>query len=411
MKTPPASTLKNKSFSAFIATQLLGAFNDNVFKQMMLLLAVGGAVAAAGDEPGKDIQGIVMMVFTLPFLLFSGYAGQLSEIYAKTTIMRLSKIAELLIMVLGTLGFYWNNWTFLLVVLFLMGTQSAFFGPAKYGVIPELVEDKILVSANGVVQMTTIMAIILGIALGGWLKDLFEGRLYMASFTCIFISLFGIASVYQISRREANRPEMRLDPNPMGRLWLSFKEIHADKPLLLALIAYTYFYFSGALVANTVNNYGLIILKLNNTQTSLLLVILSGGIMVGSLAAAPIQRRLGGKWTIFTGAIGVAIAEFFLTFYTFPLGLLRAFLFMAGAFSGLYFVPIAAFMQSRPPLGKKGEILAAVNFSNFAGIMVSAFLWQGLMALGFPSYYMWTLLSIGLAILLVIMFPQLKRID
>ncbi len=411
MALEPSPTLKNRSFIFFTLTQYLGAFNDNIFKQMMLLLTVGAAAAqATGGE--KDQQGIVLIVFTVPFLLFSGYAGQLSEMYPKTTVMRFSKMAELLIMLGGALGFYLDNLPMLLVVLFFMGSQSAFFGPAKYGVIPEIVEKEILVRANGIIQMTTIVAITLGIALGGALQEHFEGRLHFASLWCVLIAVCGIFSVYAIKASTANKPEMRLDWSPYSRLWLSFKDILADKPLLLALIAYTYFFFSGALVTTTVNNYGINLLNLGKKDTSMLLVYLSIGIMIGSLAASPLQRRLSGKWTIFIGALGVAVSELLLFFYQLPLPAIRGFLFMAGAFSGLYFVPIAAFMQARPPLGKKGEILAAVNFSNFAGILVSALVWIFLIeVVRVQANVAWLFLSVGLLLLLAVMFPQLKKIE
>ncbi len=407
----PSDKLTTRSYLFFVKTQFLGAFNDNVFKQMMLLLAVGAAASDA-NASGSDKQGLVMIVFTLPFLLFSGYAGQLSEMHPKSTIMRLSKIGELFIMLGGFLGFYLQSLPFLLVVLFFMGSQSAFFGPAKYGVIPEIVSDKSLVAANGIVQMTTIVAITMGIALGGVLKKNFSDQLHLASLFCVGISILGIAAVYMIVASKANKPGMRLDWNPIGRLKLSFADILKDKPLFMALIAYTYFYFSGALVTTTVNRYGLTLLKLDDQATSMLLVFLSAGIMAGSLAAAPVQRRLSGKWTIFTGALGVAVSEFLLFFHHLPLAAIKTFLFTAGMFSGLYFVPIAAFMQSRPPLGRKGEILAAVNFSNFAGILFSAVIWIFMINyMEMPVQNVWMVLSIGLAILLVVMFPQLKKIE
>ena len=409
MALQPLPTLKSRSFSSYIATQFLGAFNDNIFKQMLLLLAV--AAWSSSDGPAKDYQGVVTAIFTIPFLLFSGYAGQLSEIYPKTTIMRLSKIGELFIMIGGAVGFYYNNTTLLLVFLFFMGSQSAFFGPAKYGVIPEMVKSDRLVAANGVVQMTTILSIILGVALGGILTKNLKGQLHMAGFFCIVIAIIGVVVVHIIPKSKANKPEMTFNWNPIGRLWLSFKDIFADRPLLLALVAYSYFFFSGAIVMKAVNNYGMMVLGLDEQETSFMLVFMSFGIIFGSLCAAPAQRTFGGKWTIFTGALGVCIFEFLMIFHHLPMGVLKFFLFMAGSFSALYFVPIAAFMQDRPALGKKGEILAAVNFSNFSGIMLSAVVWQGLMSMGYSAVAAWLLLSIGLAILLAIMFPQLKKIE
>ena len=399
----PADRLANRSFTFFISTQFLGAFNDNIFKQLLLLTAV--------LTTGTDRQGIVTVVFALPFILFSGYAGQFSERHSKTDVMRLSKVGELIIMLLGALGFYWQSFEFLLVALFLMGTQSAFFGPAKYGAIPELLVNDRLVAANGVVQMTTMGAIIFGLALAGFLGQTFEGRLHIASMACAAISVFGILSVYLILPLEANRPKMKIHYNPFSRVWQSLKEMAADRPLLLALIASTYFYFSGALVTVTVNNYGLSLLNLGQAQTSYLLAWLGLGTMIGCILTSPLQRAISGKWTIFVGAAGVAVVEFLLFFYGLPLLFIKVLMFLAGFFAGLYFVPIASFMQSRPPMGKKGEILAAVNFSNFVGILLSGVFWSVLMAVGLSAHYVWWILSGLLALLLFIMFPQLKTLE
>jgi acyl-[acyl-carrier-protein]-phospholipid O-acyltransferase/long-chain-fatty-acid--[acyl-carrier-protein] ligase len=292
-----------------------------------------------------------------------------------------------------------------------MGAQSTFFGPAKYGVIPEIVEDKILIDANGIVQMTTMLAIILGQAMAGWLVDTYRESLAVAGIYCAVIALLGVGTVYLIRGTGANRPEMRLQLNPFGRIWTSLREMAADKPLFLALIGGSFFFFSGAMVTLTVNNYGVNLLGLTAGGTSMLLVRLAFGIMIGCLVTGPIQRRIGGKWTIFLGAVGVAASEFALYFYGAPRIMIHLFLFSAGFFTGLYYVPIATFMQSRPKLGKKGEILAAYNFSNFVSILLAGVVWQLLMTFKISAHYAWWGLTGMLILLLVFMFPHLKRID
>lgn len=399
----PASTLATRSFSSFTLTQFLGAFNDNIFKQMILLFSL--------LYLDVDRQGLATVIFALPFILFSGNAGQLAERYAKTQIMRLSKVGELIIMALAVIGFAMKSEAILLSTLFLMGAQSAYFGPAKYGVIPELVEDRILVNANGVVQMSTFLAIILGQALAGWILKTYETKLHLGALYCVGIAMLGIAAVYLIRSTVANKPDMKMWLNPFSRVMVTLGEIRKDPPLFMALIAGCFFFFSGALVQLTINNYGIEILDIGPTGTSIMLVILSVGIMVGCLSAGPLLHKISGKWTIFIGAIGVCLCEFGLYFYQLPLSGLHILLGFAGFFTGLYYVPIATFMQSRPALGKKGEILAAVNFTNFVAIFMAGGTWQLLMATGVSAHYVWWILSGTLAVLLVIMFPQLKRIE
>src|SRR6185369_16783156 len=195
---------RDRSFWGMTATQFFGAFNDNLFKQLMLLLAipVGAAAARKADE-----QGLATMLFSLPFVLFSGFAGYLSDRYSKRTMIVACKVAEIGIMLLGMIGFLaygTTGYRGLLVVLFLMGTHSAFFGPGKYGILPELFREEDLPRANGVILMTTFLAIIFGTASAGFLGDLLYNaagqrvpeRLWIGSLFCIGIAACGtIASL------------------------------------------------------------------------------------------------------------------------------------------------------------------------------------------------------------------------
>src|SRR6478735_7197584 len=195
--TPQSPLFGDPSFYGMTATQFLGAFNDNLFKQLMLLLAipVGAAAATKADE-----QGFATMVFSLPFILFSGYAGYLSDRFSKRTVIVLAKLAEIGIMLLGVAAFLSYDlagYRGLLVVLFLMGTHSAFFGPGKYGILPELFRDADLPRANGVILMTTFLAIIFGTASAGMLQGLLYDaagervpeRLWIGSLVCIGIAV------------------------------------------------------------------------------------------------------------------------------------------------------------------------------------------------------------------------------
>ena len=191
---------RDRAFWGLTITQFLGAFNDNLFKQLMLLLAVPVGAAAVSAE---DQQGLATVVFSLPFVLFSGYAGYLSDRYSKRPIIVLCKVAEIAVMLLGLAGFLCyaaSGYPGLLVVLFLMGMHSAFFGPGKYGILPELFRAEDLPRANGFILMTTFLAIIFGTASAGLLGELVDRempldesahRLGIGSGICIGLAVVG----------------------------------------------------------------------------------------------------------------------------------------------------------------------------------------------------------------------------
>ena len=175
--------LATKSFAGLTYTQFLGAFNDNLFKQVILLLA------ARLLFEGEDKQGLAFIVFSAPFVLFSGIAGDISEKFSKRSVIVAMKAIEIALMVAGTFALVGKDWTWLLVLLFLMGAQSAFFGPSKYGVIPELVPGHRLLWANGIISMTTFLAILGGETLAGPILDHLIDALWIPGIVCVALSV------------------------------------------------------------------------------------------------------------------------------------------------------------------------------------------------------------------------------
>ena len=202
---------RDKSFWGMAATQFLGAFNDNLFKQLVLLLSI----AAAGAAGASDRQGLAMFIFTVPFLAFTGYAGYLADRLSKRVIVVACKVAEIGVMALGAVAFvaYASNgqlWP-LYVVLFLMGAHSAFFGPAKYGILPEMLRAKDLPRANGFLLMSTFLAIIFGTVIAGFLLRFFGDRLWVASVSCMSIALAGLLTALLVRRVRPSNPELKFE--------------------------------------------------------------------------------------------------------------------------------------------------------------------------------------------------------
>jgi MFS family permease len=208
-KSENSNALLDRSFWGLAITQFLGAFNDNLYKQLILLMAI----PAIGGDISEDSQGWATAVFSLPFVLFSGFAGYLSDKYSKSIIIVLSKIAEVVIMLMAVVAFLsyatmedWGTWS----VLFLMGLQSTFFGPAKYGILPELFQKEELPRINGLILMSTFLAIILGVVTAGVLKDVLVvadeagnpnfGRLWIGSVVCAVIASFARPQLHSRQR-------------------------------------------------------------------------------------------------------------------------------------------------------------------------------------------------------------------
>src|SRR3954447_1192122 len=205
---------RDRSFWAMAITQFLGAFNDNLFKQLILLLATPTlAQAVAGSA--KDVQSDAQFVFAAAFLIFSGFAGYLSDRFSKSRIVVICKLAEIFVALMGMIGFIYfdrigvNGMFF---VLFLMGMHSAFFGPAKYGILPEMIRANDLPRANGLFLMLTFLAIIFGMALAGTLLLAFHHeRIWLGSIACIAIAVLGTISSLSIRRLPAANANLKYE--------------------------------------------------------------------------------------------------------------------------------------------------------------------------------------------------------
>src|SRR6476661_4495488 len=182
-------TLEHRGLQPFLWTQFLGAFNDNLFKIVVSMLAVHAATSASA---GRQLS-LVGVVFILPFLLFSGYAGQVADVYSKRTVLIVTKSLEIVAAGLGLFAFIAGHLNLLYLVLFLIALQAAFFSPAKYGILPEILPDRDLSRANGVLEMSTFVAIVAGTAAGSVMFDALHDRLWIIGVAVVGIALVGTA--------------------------------------------------------------------------------------------------------------------------------------------------------------------------------------------------------------------------
>src|SRR6185295_13643775 len=200
-------TLRQPGLQPFLWTQFLGAFNDNLFKIVVSMLAVH---VVAADKAGGEVS-VVSAIFILPFLLFSGYAGQLADIYSKRTVLVVSKSLEIVAATLGLIAFAFGHLQLTYAVLFLIALQATFFSPAKYGILPEMLPDRDLSRANGVLEMRTFMAIVLGTAIGGYLFEALSAHLWVIGLLVVGVACVGTASSFRIPHVPAAAPGQRID--------------------------------------------------------------------------------------------------------------------------------------------------------------------------------------------------------
>lgn len=417
----PAATLdgghlprlaRDPSFIGMTATQFLGAFNDNLFKQLVLLICLD--VVRAG---GRDYQGVANAIFALPFVLLSGFAGWLSDRTSKRFLMVACKCAEIGIMAAGMAAFFIaglhpaTQLYYLFAVLALMGVHSTFFGPPKYGILPELFRGNDLPTANGLVQMTTFLAIIFGTALAGAGKD-FLGRenLWVISATCMGIAILGTATSLAIRKTPVAHPGLPLRPGSLLIDSSILRLLRGDRVLLGVVLVLSLFWMLGGLVPASVNAFGKVQLGLSDTRSSVLAACIGFGIAAGCVLAGRLSRgrvRFGlvrvGAWGIVVCFLLAAAVGWFgiapvppevaaaarndplsdhafapsnpaqWAAYPVMIGL--------GVFSGLYAVPLEIFLQSRPPKELKGRMIGAKNFSTWVGIVLSAGVYAGLAAM------------------------------
>jgi MFS family permease len=393
--------LRDRSFWGITLTQFLGAFNDNVFKQIVLLLALPMAANAANAEAvqsNEDLQGWATFTFSIPFVLFSGFAGYLSDRYSKTPIIVASKVAEIVVMLLGLLAFYYygslgmlGTWT----VLFLMATQSTFFGPGKYGILPELFRPSDLARANGLILMSTFLAIIFGVTFAGTLMKLLVGddiaantdRLWIGSAICIGIAVLGTLTSLMIRKTKVAQPDAKLTADAFGINKDIFQLLRKDRELLYALLVSCVFWMVASIAMPAVNRVGTNMLNLDMAATSILVGMIAIGIMIGAPIGGYLCRRMPSHRAVTIGLWGIVICLGLLGIWNgqrlwLSANFARGVLLLLGVSAAIYSIPLQVFLQDRPPAQLKGRMIAMMNQANFLGMLIAGPIYQLFLLIG-----------------------------
>lgn len=369
--------LKQRSFGALTASQFLGAFNDNAFKMLVLLL-----VASLGSTHSHDWveaswiaqnfgQAAPAFLFALPFVVLGPLTGALADRVSKVAIIRAANLLEIAVMVGATLGLLLRSYDGLLFTVFLMGGQSALFGPAKYGVIKELVGGRELSRANALIQASTMIAILLGNVVGGYLAEHLGGSLLpWAGAWYVAFAVLGWACSLGIGLTPAVNPDRIIRPNPLVEFRNHWRATEGNRDLVLSLVASSFFYMVAALFVTVVISYGTW-LGLPETRIGLLNAATIVGIVAGAWAAARLSgdRTEGGLVPL--GLMIMAAGTLLIHFDNESVSLLRVSLFCMGFGAGLFSIPIRCLIQGLPAPEQRGSIQGLAETLDFVGILAA----------------------------------------
>ena len=396
--------LKERRFLPFFLTQFLGAFNDNVFKNALIIMITFKVI----DSQVDVLTNLAGGLFILPFFLFSAFAGQVADKYEKSMLIQRVKLFEIMVMLVACLGFYLNSIGLLIFVLFLMGSQSSLFGPVKYGYLPEKLSSEELIGGNALVEASTFISILLGTILGGVLIAL-ESVVPIAV-TVVMLAFVGYLAAKNIPHSPPADAGIKLDWNIFRATKNNLKILPKNRVVFLSVLGISWFWFFGSIFLVQMANYTRTILNGNEHVITVLLSMFSIGIGAGSLLCEKLSGKRVEIGLVPIGAIGLGLFSFDLYWASvswLDQGLLnfKAFisaegawrvcldLAMIGVFGGLYIVPLYALVQERSEKGHVSRVIAGNNIINALFMVVAAVLGMvvlGVLGMSIPQLFLIT---------------------
>lgn len=384
--------MRESRFSPFFTTQFLGAFNDNVFKTALITLVAFHAESLSNLN-GNTLVTLLPGIFILPFFLFSATAGQIADKYEKSQIIRLVKVFEIGIMLFAAGGFFLPSLGLLTMALFMMGMHSTLFGPIKYAYLPQHLKQQELIGGNGMVEMGSFVAILLGQILGAWLAT-HNAHETITSLAILAIAILGYWASRGIPNSPAADATLRINWNPISETYRNLKQIWQQPAIWLAIIAISWFWFYGATLLAQFPNLAKQVLHGDESVFIILLTVFSLGIGIGSLLCEKLSHGKVELGLIVFGAIGLSIfgadlglssqhistqTNHSLTVISYrtlltELAYWRTLIdvVLIGLFGGFYIVPLYAMIQTRARKSHQSRVIAANNIMNALFMVISA---------------------------------------
>ena len=375
--------LSQKNFLPYFLVQSLGAMNDNLYKNILLLF-IAFIIPVGSSADSALLVNLAAGLFILPFFIFSGHAGWLADRYNKVNIIRKLKLLEVVLMLSAAISLYYQQLTLLFILLFFMGAQSAYFGPIKYAILPQVLPKAELLGANALVEMATFVAILGGTLLAGVVMA-FEQAIIFACAGIIILAVLGWLAAGQIPKLPATEEAQVTNTGQVEKVGFyaaskqSIKVIFTDKKLLYCILLISWFWFLGASVLTQLPNLVKAYLSDNPAYVSILLAVFSLAVGIGSLLSNYLNKGKV-KFTLVVPAayiMAVACCGFYLALapgYT-PLSQLltiSALLTVLGIAGGVFIVPLYTFLQTQVGVNVRAQVIAANNIFNAIFMVVSA---------------------------------------
>jgi acyl-[acyl-carrier-protein]-phospholipid O-acyltransferase/long-chain-fatty-acid--[acyl-carrier-protein] ligase len=436
--TPTATTgregVLSRSFLALVATQFLGALNDNMFR--WIAVPIGKPILGA-----ETSIAVGSVCFVLPYLLLAPLAGYLADRFSKRSVIVWCKVAEVVLMLLAAVAFKLGNVYFLFFVVALMGGQAALFSPAKFGAIPEMLRTESISAGNGLMGMATVVASAGGFVLGYWLFGIQEAplltyfgkdpspeavaasypKIWIAAGALVGTAVLGWLTSLFVKRQAAAAPERPMPANPIAETVVQMSLLRSNVPLLRAALGTAFFWGLASLAQMNIDVFGVDVLKLKQSQVGPLGAMLVFGVAIGSVLAGVMSRGRIELGLVPLGALGIAVSAcgLFVTglaangaeaaalnsayFWT-CVGLVSL-----GLASGFYSVPLDSYLQHRSEEKTRGQVLAASNFLSFSFILLATGLFWILKRIGLGPdtiFLFFGLFTLPVAVYIFRLLPQ-----
>ena len=417
--------LRERRFGPFFWTQFFGAANDNIYKNALVIFVAFHAAALTTLDP-NTLVNVAGAVFIAPFVLLSATSGQLADKFEKSWLIRWIKLFEVAIMTLGLIGFWRRDLTILFTGLALMGVHSTLFGPVKYAILPQHLKPEELIGGNGMVEMGTFVAILLGTIAGGLVVAIEGNGPILAGFVALCVALAGYLVSRAIPHTPAVDPGLAINWNPVSETWRNLRIAYENRVVWLSMLGISWFWFYGATFLAQFAGFARDILGGDEHVVTFLLALFSIGIGIGSLLCERLSGRRVELGLVPFGSIGLTLFAIDLWLASRNLSATRlagldvffaerahwrvaADLVLIGLFGGFYIVPLYALIQERSAPSHRSRIIAANNILNALFMVVSAGLAIGLLALGLsiPQLFLVTgLMNAAVALFIYDLVPE-----
>jgi MFS family permease len=404
----------------------LGAFNDNFLKNALIILIAFKAHQVLGMGPSQMVV-LAGGIFILPFFLFSATSGQIADKFEKTKIIHLIKFAEILIMALACYGFIYEQFAFLMLVLFLMGTHSAFFGPVKYSILPQHLNADEILAGNALIEAGTFLAILLGTICGGVLIAIESSGTHLVGFGLMIVAVAGFAVSQKILKAPPVDPNIQIEWNPITPTFKVFQIAKQNSAVLYSVYSISWFWFFGACLLSLFPIYSKNILNGNESVVTFLLAIFSVGIGIGSMLCEKISGQKTNLGLVVLGCFGMSLFSFDLFLTGQPevfsqissqyLNLSQFIqewsairiifdLLMIATFGGFFIVPLYTLIQERSQPHLRSRVIAANNVLNALFMVIASLMLMQLLKNNYSVPQIFLILSILNLIFMLIIFTK-----